>query len=154
MMPNRNRGHAFYALGRLKPGEMNQGEERYAKFLDDEKHAGRVLWWKFQGIKLRLADNTFYTPDFNVMPASGVLEMHEVKGFWLDDARAKIKVAADIYPFVFVALKAIAKKHGGGWEVEDFSRSDQAAASERQMSLSNVEERRRPAPVTEGADPF
>ena len=50
----------------------------------------------------------------------GILEMHEVKGFWQDDARVKIKVAASIYPFRFVAVKARAKKHGGGWEVENF----------------------------------
>jgi hypothetical protein len=49
-----------------------------------------------------------------------VLEMHEVKGFWQDDARVKIKVAASIYPFRFVAVTARAKKHGGGWAVEEF----------------------------------
>ena len=74
----------------------------------------------FEGIKLRLADNTFYTPDFAVMSADGVMECHEVKGFWQDDARAKIKVAADLYPFRFVAIKAKAKKDGGGWALEEF----------------------------------
>ena len=59
-------------------------------------------------------------PDFAVLPADGVLEIHEVKGFWQDDARVKIKVAASLYPFRFVAMKARAKKHGGGWEAEAF----------------------------------
>jgi hypothetical protein len=51
------------------------------------------------------------------MSASGLMEMHEVKGFWQDDARAKIKIAADIFPFRFIAIKgkSIAKKNGGGW---------------------------------------
>ena len=84
------------------------------------QHAGQIQWRKFEGLKLRLADNTFYTPDFAVMAADGVIECHEVKGFWQDDARAKIKVAADLYPFRFIAVKARTKKSGGGWEVEAF----------------------------------
>ena len=79
-----------------------------------------MLWYKFEGIKLRLADSTFYTPDFAVMQSDGQIELHEVKGFWADDARAKIKVAADLYPFRFIAIKAKAKRDGGGWDVEEF----------------------------------
>lgn len=108
------------ALGRLKTGQMNKTEAAYAAFLCDEQHAGRVQWFKFEGVKLRLADNTFYTPDFAVMADDGVLEMREVKGFWQDDARAKIKIAADIYPFRFMAIKVKPKKDGGGWSVEHF----------------------------------
>lgn len=69
---------------------------------------------------LRLADNTFYTPDFAVMLADGALEMHEVKGFWTDDGRVQIKIAADLYPVRFIAVRAMAKKDGGGWEREEF----------------------------------
>lgn len=54
------------------------------------------------------------------MNADGVMEMHEVKGFWTDDARVKIKVAADQYPFRFIAFKAVAKSRGGGWLREEF----------------------------------
>lgn len=109
------------ALGRLKTGAMNKTEALYAAELNLLKHAGEVLWWRFEGMKLRLADNTFYSPDFAVMRAGGLLEMHEVKGFWTDDARVKIKVAADLYPFRFLAIRAKTKKAGGGWAVEDFS---------------------------------
>ena len=38
----------------------------------------------------------------------------------MDDARVKIKVAADMYPFKFLAIKKRAKKLGGGWEIEEF----------------------------------
>lgn len=113
--PNRN-----YALGRLKTGQLNQTEERYRMHLVNEKIAGRVLWYRFEGLKLRLADNTFYTPDFAVMFSDGTIECHEVKGHWEDDARAKIKIAADQYPFRFVAVKALPKKDGGGWDYEQF----------------------------------
>ncbi|HET7155113.1 MAG TPA: DUF1064 domain-containing protein, partial [Hyphomicrobiaceae bacterium] len=98
----------------------NKTEAAYDAHLQALRHAGAVLWHKFEAVKLRLADNTFYTCDFAVLAADGVLEMHEVKGFWQDDARVKIKVAASLYPFRFVAVKALAKKHGGGWSREEF----------------------------------
>jgi hypothetical protein len=109
-----------FALGRLKTGQMNKTEARYGQYLEGKKITGEVLWYKFEGLKLRLADNTFYTPDFAVMNSKSEIECHEVKGFWQDDARAKIKIAADMYPFRFVAVKVRAKKNGGGWEEEEF----------------------------------
>lgn len=109
-----------YALGRMKTGYMNKTEGLYERILRDRQIAGEVLWYKFEGVKLRLADNTFYSPDFFVMLANGQLEAHEVKGYWQDDARAKIKIAADMYPFRFIAVKVRAKKNGGGWELEEF----------------------------------
>jgi hypothetical protein len=112
---------AMYALGRLKKGDMNKTEAAYSEHLEARRVAGKVFWYGFEAVKLRLADNTFYTPDFAVLDASGIIEMHEVKGFWQDDARVKIKVAADRYPFRFRAVKVIAKSKGGGWEFEDFS---------------------------------
>lgn len=108
------------ALGRLKVGAMNKTEAAYAAHLESQRAAGQVLWFRFEGLKLRLADNTFYTPDFAVMAADGQLECHEVKGYWQDDARVKIKVAAEQYPLTFLAVKAKAKKDGGGWAVETF----------------------------------
>lgn len=111
---------AVRALGRLKTGDMNKTEAAYDRHLEGLKATGDVLWHKFEGLKLRLADNTFYTPDFAVMRADGAIECHEVKGHWSDDARVKIKIAASLYPFRFVAIRANAKRRGGGWEVEEF----------------------------------
>lgn len=110
----------MYALGRLKQGQKNKTELAYEQHLELLKRAGEVLWYSFEGIKFRLADNTFYTPDFSVMLSDGTMEIHEVKGFWTDDARVKIKVAANLYPFQFKAVKARAKKDGGGWSIEEF----------------------------------
>lgn len=110
----------MYALGRLPAGTMNKTEEGYAAVLELRKQAGEVLWYAFEAIKLRLADNTFYTCDFAVMASDGVIELHEVKGFWTDDARVKIKVAASKFPFRFFAMKAKPKKSGGGFDVEAF----------------------------------
>ena len=45
------------------------------------------------------------------------MECHEVKGFWQDDARVKIKVAADLYPIRFLAVM----KKKSEWQIENFS---------------------------------
>lgn len=110
----------FLALGRLKTGAMNKTEAAYERDLRDAQALGDILWYRFEGLKLRLADNCFYTPDFAVLASDNVIELHEVKGFWRDDARAKIKIAAEQYPFRFKAVKALPKKAGGGWAVESF----------------------------------
>lgn len=107
---------AILALGRLKTGSMNKTEANYARYLDSLRAAHEIAWYRFEGVKLRLADNTFYSPDFAVMQGDGSMEMHEVKGFWTDDARVKIKVAAEMYPFRFVALKS----KGNAWVEEVF----------------------------------
>ncbi|MCC6581865.1 MAG: DUF1064 domain-containing protein [Phycisphaeraceae bacterium] len=104
------------ALGRLKIGEMNRTEQAYSDHLEIRKRAGELAWFRFEGLKFRLADNTFYTPDFSVMLANGEIELHEVKGHWQDDARVKIKIAAEMYPFRFTAVK----KNKTGWEYETF----------------------------------
>jgi hypothetical protein len=109
-----------FALGRLKAGQMNQLEALYSAHLNAQQIAGDLVWFKFEGLKFRLADNTFYTPDFAVMASNGQMQMHEVKGYWEDDARVKIKVAASLFPFAFIGVTALAKKAGGGWAFELF----------------------------------
>lgn len=99
-----------------KSGQMNKTEAAYAARLESLKLAGEIADYRFECVKLRLADRTFYTPDFMVLRADGAFEMHEVKGFWEDDARVKIKVAAELYPFKFIA----ARKQKGAWVFEEF----------------------------------
>ena len=85
------------AKGRLPRGTMNKTESRYATHLDQQRLAGAVLWWNFEGIKLMLAKNTSITIDFPVLPDTGVLEMREMK------------VAAAMYPFVFKFVYPVGK---------------------------------------------
>ncbi|UZR29067.1 DUF1064 domain-containing protein [Methylococcus mesophilus] len=119
-MSAKSKPRNMLAMGRLKSGQRNKTEAAYELHLKAGLAAGEILWFEFEGLKFRLADNTFYTPDFAVMQASGEIELHEVKGFWQDDARVKIKVAASKFPFRFIAVRPRAKKHGGGWEQEVF----------------------------------
>lgn len=91
----------FKALGRLKPGVMNKTEQRYADRLELLKKAGEILDWKFDSMKLRLADKTFYETDFLVVASDFTWQVHEVKGgFITDDAAVKLKVAASLYPYL------------------------------------------------------
>lgn len=99
-----------------KSGQMNKLEAAYAARLESLKLAGEIADYRFECIKLRLADNTFYAPDFMVLRPDGAFEVHEVKGHWEDDARVKIKVAAAQFPFKFVAVK----KTKNGWVREVF----------------------------------
>lgn len=111
------------ALGRLKQGQMNDTEKRYAAMLELKQKAGEVLWYKFEGLKLRLADNTFYSPDFFVMTADFELQVHEVKGsaaIFEDDAKVKVKVAAEMYPFKFFVAFSKPKNKGGGFDVVEY----------------------------------
>jgi hypothetical protein len=106
------------ARGKARPrGQMNNLEREYAEQLKLRERAGEVEWFAYEGVKFRLANNTFYTPDFLVMLANGDMEVHEVKGFWEEDARVKIKVAAALYPFRFIAIS----KGKEGWRIETFS---------------------------------
>ena len=58
-----------------RTGERNKTEAAYEQQLEFLRRGGEVLWYKFEGIKLRLADNTFLTVDFPVMLKDGALEM-------------------------------------------------------------------------------
>jgi len=104
----------------IKERGMNRTEAAYRDRLEILKRAGEILWYEFEAIKIRLADKTFYTPDFAVVTANGDLEFHEVKGFFRDDARVKIKVAAEHFPAKFIVIKARARSLGGGWEIKEF----------------------------------
>lgn len=105
-------------LGRLKQGVMNKTEQKYADHLESLKSVREIQYYAFDSMKFRLADKTFYSPDFIVLRSTGELEAHEVKGHWEDDARVKIKVAARMHPIPFIAVKWNEKYNC--WDYENF----------------------------------
>ena len=107
------------ARGRIRPAVRSSTEALYEQHLAARLALGEIVWYRYEAIKLRLADMTHYTPDYVVMLSTGEIEVHEVKGFWRDDARVKIKVAAEMYPFRFIAVNQRPKRDGGGWEIEE-----------------------------------
>lgn len=111
------------ALGRLKVGAMNKTEMAYSNRLELLLRAGEIAWYRFEGLKLRLADNTFFTPDFAVMRADGLIECHEVKGaraIFQEDAKVKVKVAAEAYPFRFIVAFSVMHRGQRSWELDVF----------------------------------
>jgi hypothetical protein len=107
------------ALGRMKAGVMNKTEARYADHLEWQKHMREILWYSFEPMALKLAPKTFYRPDFVVLTKEMILQIHEVKGslkIIQDDARAKIHVAANMFPFVFLL---VVPKKGEGWAITE-----------------------------------
>jgi hypothetical protein len=112
-------GRADLALGRGGRGRMNKTEAAYAQLLEARRALGEIRDFKFESVKLRLADRTWYTPDFWLDMADGSIEVHEVKGRWQDDARVKIKVAAEAHPrYRFIAIQR-AGRHG--WRFEELT---------------------------------
>lgn len=114
---------------------MNQTEARYADYLERLRLAGLIQWWGFEVTTINLADRTSYTPDFTVLAQDCALEFHEVKACWKpkfgkdgelvrkagagwkEDARIKIKMAAEHYPATF---KGLHQDPSGEWRVEIF----------------------------------
>lgn len=96
---------------------MNKTEGEHAMMLEAMKRAGQILDYRYEAMSLRLAENTHYIPDFFVVYPDH-FEIHEIKGpFVRDDARAKVKIAADKFPWW--AFKIYQKKKDRAWYLEE-----------------------------------
>ncbi len=92
--------------------KLNKTESAYLEYLKRMEHQ----WVGVQCLTLKLADMCRYTPDFITIGSAGRVTAHEVKGFWRDDARVKIKVAARSFPWMnFIA----AQRDKGHWKFEE-----------------------------------
>lgn len=87
-----------------RPGKMNGLETQYSLHLSSLVAQGIIREYSFEVETLKIGEKRCsYTPDFRVIMPDGTLEFHEVKGFWRDDARVKLKAAAAQHPYVFRA---------------------------------------------------
>jgi len=122
---------ALRARGRVRKrsGEMNRTEASFAERLKIEQLSGSVLWWAFEAMKFRLADNTFYTPDFAVLYSDGMLRLIDTKGttkkdgkykpFVEEDAAIKMKICAETFPISFAVAFRLPKSSGGEWVIKE-----------------------------------
>ena len=116
----RKRGYGKASQPRRIAGQMNNTEAEYADILNVKRAAGQVSEFWFECVTIKIAADCRYTPDFLVMLPDGSLEVHEVKGSFIrDDARVKLLAAAEKFPFRFYLAQRLAKKHGGGWKIEE-----------------------------------
>lgn len=92
-------------------------EAAYAGYLELRKRAGEIYEWQHKPLRLRIGKGTaFYTPDFSVINLDGEIELHEVKGYWREAAKVRIKVAADRHPYKFVVVTK--GEFDGSWKEE------------------------------------
>jgi len=98
----KNKSTAASSTGTGKNGLEQSYEDEVLKV---RMILGEIVWYKFEGVRLKLANNTTYTPDFVAVTSAGLTEFHETKGFWRDDARVKIKLAASEFScYKFIAI--------------------------------------------------
>lgn len=103
----------------LPEDRRNKGEKAYGEYLARRKQAGEIVDYSFEPEKFRLADNTYYTPDYRVLLADGTVEFHEVKGrkgdgfYATEDGWIKAKMAAEVHPYPF---RVLWPRKGGGWD--------------------------------------
>lgn len=113
------------AQKRRHPGEMTKTESRYAEVLECMRLRGEIERWDYEPITLRLAKRTGWTPDFMVIDTALNVIFVEVKpANWenipnQDMSACKLKIAAELFPFIFWRAVEITKKAGGGFEVEE-----------------------------------
>ena len=96
---------------------MNNTERARAIELEAMKRGGVIVEWWYERWTFKLANDLRYTPDFVIQNPDGSLEIEETKGFWREDARAKTKMFAELYPIPIRALT----KGKQGWTIEHFS---------------------------------
>lgn len=101
------------------PKFKSKAEARYAQILEARKRAGEIADWDYEPITLVVGRAgsmvSRLTPDFAVHRHDKAVELHEVKGWMKDDARAKLLAAVRQWPG-FVWWLVWAKK--GGFEPE------------------------------------
>lgn len=88
-------------IDRVTPPYKSKWEEQYAGVLEQLRAEGQILWYKYEGLRFKLATGAMYSPDFPVVTADGTLEIHEVKGQWREAAKVRWKIVREQFPFVF-----------------------------------------------------
>lgn len=93
-------------VGAGAPAFKSKLEERYYAHLAGQARGGEIAAFSYEPEKLRLADGTFYTPDFRVVTLEGFVQFHETKGFMREAARIRLNVAAELHPYEFLVVYA------------------------------------------------
>lgn len=94
-------------------------EEAYSRYLHGLLLAGEIRQYRYEPLRFNLAPNTTITPDFQVITKDGAMEFHEVKGWAREDAMAKLKICAHLYPeWTFLLVT----RRRGIWEQKELPR--------------------------------
>lgn len=97
-------------------------EFRYDQQLAAQKHGHDILDYAYHPFSLRLpGHNNYWRPDFIVRGTDRTIEIHEVKGKILPAALVKIKVAADVYSWLFDRIVIVVYRRNG-WNYMEMAR--------------------------------
>jgi len=103
----------FARAGRLPKGTMNKTEAKYAWSLEALKRNGEIRDYKFEGVKFRLGDKCYYTPDFMIIDNTGVVSFEEIKGgYIMEDSTVKWKMVCEMYPYFHFRMLQYSAKEG------------------------------------------
>lgn len=98
------------AIKRDATAAMSKPERSFSEYNEARRIAREIETWAFHPAKWRLADGTWYEPDFMVVHLDGRIEFDDTKAFWKskkqvrasvkskEASTVKIKVAAETYP--------------------------------------------------------
>lgn len=93
-------GHKL--VPRLNGKGQNKTEALFDLRLSDLKASGRIRDYGFETMKFRLAQRTWFKPDFPIILPDWSLIVAEVKGGYIrPDGMLKLKVAAEQFPVPF-----------------------------------------------------
>ena len=98
---------------------LNELERAFTLVLRERLLTGEIKRWDIHPEKLRLADDTYYIPDFRVVTADNTIEFYETKGFMRQHSAVKLKVAAELHPYRFFLVYRKRVKDGGGWDITE-----------------------------------
>lgn len=116
------RGSAFAKLnaGKVaakKPArrrEMNGWEREYADYLIRMSATGRLSWWGFEIMRVRIGPGVYYKCDFCWLDPAGKLHFDEIKGHERQASTLRFKLAAAAVQW---AVFRMIRKAKDGWEV-------------------------------------
>lgn len=99
--------------------KMNKLERAYWEGeVEPRKRTGEVVWAAFESVKFRLADNSYYTPDFVEVYATGEIVVTETKGYLREAARTRFKQAAEMYGWA--RWRMLGRKQGDWFTMYDY----------------------------------
>ncbi|HEX7531459.1 MAG TPA: hypothetical protein VF333_09965, partial [Pyrinomonadaceae bacterium] len=122
-----NRRHGFLTDTMLSPAspvvaqkkirgsrQPNKTEAEFGRILKARKRAGEFDSVTFEAVKLRIAGNCYYTPDWMTWDYEwAAIIFYEVKGshIW-DDSKVKFKAAKELHPWASFEMW---QKKAGNW---------------------------------------
>jgi hypothetical protein len=99
---------------------MNKSETLFSEDLECMKQRGEIKEWAFEPEKFRMADRTWWKPDFRMTLLSGQNVFVEVKVarkdgsiLWTDDGAVKAKTVPEMHPYAFF----LAIRHHRHWKI-------------------------------------